>query len=156
MRAIWCSLLGLVIGAAGGAGAVWLSLPKPVENRPGGPPEGVREPPRVVDGKLDLRFPDALLKPAEGSQLSVIVLNVNEEGALQILDREPIRGDEEILAFIKREARTAKDKEPEVPIRVVLRVHPEARFKEFVKVQDLCHKAGINDVKLRLSKEPEK
>ena len=111
-------VLGLALGAGIGSGVMWLSTQiVPGPEIPAGP---------TIGGLRD----------------ELIFLNLNENGETRGSFQQ-LNGLDEIERYIQERLRNARISHPDRTVRVVLRVHPELKFRDTTDIERICSENSL-------------
>jgi len=93
--------------------------------------------------------------PADGLGPDVVFLNITSDGEVKVVGRPPMKTEEEIVTYLKRDVYDAAmkaaqaKKEKEISTVIVIRADKSARFEQIYKVMRRAQEAGLRHVQLR-------
>jgi biopolymer transport protein ExbD len=93
--------------------------------------------------------------PDEGLGPNVVFLGIHNNGEVKVAGRPPMRTEEEIVVFLKRDVyesalRAAKQRgEKDVSTVIVIRADQNADFAQVYRVMRRCQEAGLRKLQLR-------
>jgi biopolymer transport protein ExbD len=86
---------------------------------------------------------------------AALTLTLNAKGELLVPGKAPLADVKAIGEYLRREAAALEGKGGAGRAHVVLRADREARYRDVVRVLDLCREAGFTDISLRVAKTGE-
>lgn len=100
----------------------------------------------------DVELPDSQsARPIEKGSADVLILNLNHEGAVVVLGRDPMKKELEIKVWLDDQYRDAlrNSKDGKVNTIVILRPSKFADYEKAYEVMKLCKGAGFTSLNLR-------
>lgn len=103
-----------------------------------------------------IKLPDMQsARPLDKSETDVLYLNLNDQGALEVVGREPMVKPTEMRVFLRREfedaQRLAREKggPGEVKTTIIIRADKAVEYKDVFRLMDMCKKIGYRKFQMR-------
>jgi biopolymer transport protein ExbD len=99
-------------------------------------------------------------RPMDKRETDVLYLNLNADGVLEVLGRDPIKKPSEMRVYLHREFEDARrlarerGKGDEVRTTVIIRADKSVEYKDVFQLLDMCKQVGYRKFQMRAMTRP--